>query len=225
MSPDEYSPEDSAECAVLEPFPLPPDHLMNMLREQARNIGFMSPSDDVPRRDCIPLNESLTLDNYQRLAATTAQYPCEAAGVYPALGLCGEAGEFAEKFQKALFPEGPPKEWDAVSCAIRDVYRALGLAAAAGKECERVKKVVRDKTGVLPVGVLANLQGRFLAVLADENTDGGADLVAELADSGWYYAVLARDLGQQLSDVARGNLAKLAGRAARGTLHGSGDNR
>lgn len=198
MSPDEYAPEDSAECAVLEPFPLPPDR---------------------------PMTQSLTLDDYQRQAVATAKYPAKAAGVYPALGLCGEAGEFAEKLQQGLFPGGPPKEWDEVSCAVRDVHRALGLAAAAGKECERVKKVIRDKQGTLPAGVLDDLHGRFLGLLAVDDGEPAADLGFELGDVQWYVAAEARDLGYALSGVGRDNLAKLAGRAERGTLHGSGDNR
>ena len=39
---------------------------------------------------------------YQRLAVNTAIYPDDQAVVYPILGLCGEAGEVAEKIKKVL---------------------------------------------------------------------------------------------------------------------------
>lgn len=45
----------------------------------------------------------MDLNEYQRIARKTAIYPNVGNDVnYPTLGLCGEAGEFADKFKKVL---------------------------------------------------------------------------------------------------------------------------
>jgi NTP pyrophosphatase (non-canonical NTP hydrolase) len=105
--------------------------------------------------------------SYQRRSRETACYPQVGSNpIYPTLGLCGEAGEVADK----------------------------------------VKKVLRDR------------QGSFDAAVID-------DLRLELGDVLWYLAQLATELGLELQDVAEANLAKLASRAARNVIAGSGDRR
>ena len=53
------------------------------------------------------VTESLTLDEYQEHAKSTAVYPNIGKNViYPTLGLCGETGEFAEKVKKAIRDDG-----------------------------------------------------------------------------------------------------------------------
>ena len=44
----------------------------------------------------------MNFTEYQNLAKSTAIYPSRYAKVYPALGLCGEAGEVAEKIKKVI---------------------------------------------------------------------------------------------------------------------------
>lgn len=85
-------------------------------------------------------------------------------------------------------------------------YVTLGLASEAGEVAGKLKKIIRDSGG------LVDLQAKV--ALGDE-----------LGDVLWYVSECARHLGLRLEDVARGNLAKLASRAERGVLGGSGDNR
>lgn len=108
----------------------------------------------------------LGFDEYQLVARGTAAYPIDMQLVYPVLGLCGEAGEVAEK----------------------------------------VKKLYRDADGIL-----------------DEDRRHAIGL--ELGDCLWYLAAAANDAGFTLAEIAELNMAKLAARRDRGTLHGDGDDR
>ncbi len=86
------------------------------------------------------------------------------------------------------------------------VYPTLGLAGEAGEVAEKVKKLLRDDGGVL----------------SDERR---AALGAELGDVLWYVAQVATEAGLDLEALAQANLDKLASRAQRGVLSGSGDER
>jgi NTP pyrophosphatase (non-canonical NTP hydrolase) len=109
----------------------------------------------------------LDFQHYQRLSRATARYPDAGANpIYPTLGLCGEAGEVADK----------------------------------------VKKVLRDGQGQFSPAVITGLK-------------------LELGDVLWYVAQLASELGLELDQIAQANLDKLASRAARNVISGSGDSR
>lgn len=109
----------------------------------------------------------LDFQHYQERCLATARYPDAGANpIYPTLGLCGEAGEVADK----------------------------------------VKKVLRDRQGSFSPEVIADLQ-------------------LELGDVLWYVAQLATELGLELEQIAQSNLDKLASRAARNVIGGSGDRR
>lgn len=82
----------------------------------------------------------------------------------------------------------------------------LGVNGEAGEIAEKIKKIIRDKDGV---------------VSADDKTE----LAKEVGDVLWYLAVLSEQLGTSLDAIAQQNLHKLASRQQRGVLGGSGDNR
>lgn len=88
----------------------------------------------------------------------------------------------------------------------RVFYPALKLNGEAGEIAELVGKAIRDDNGVIS-------DGRRAAI------------IKELGDVLWYIAALAVDLGASLEAVAQGNIDKLASRAQRGVLRGSGDER
>ena len=86
------------------------------------------------------------------------------------------------------------------------IYPTLGLSGEAGEVADKVKKVIRDQSGVF-----------------DAPTREAIKL--ELGDVLWYVAQLAGELGYDLDQVAQANIDKLASRAARGRISGSGDSR
>ena len=76
---------------------------------------------------------------------------------------------------------------------------------------------------------LAGEVGEVSSIFAKHWRDDGPltrdNLEAELGDVLWFVAMLAHELGYDLSTIAANNLDKLADRAERGKLKGSGDNR
>jgi len=109
----------------------------------------------------------MEFEDYQEAAASTAIYPNRGNNLaYTTLGLCGEAGEVAEK----------------------------------------VKKIIRDKNGVL-------------------TSEDEEEIAKELSDVLWYLAMSATEVGSNLEEIAEINMKKLSSRKERGVLQGSGDNR
>lgn len=95
------------------------------------------------------------------------------------------------------------------------VYTALGLANEAGEFQGVVKKVIRgDYPG-------ADISKPVKTIPPEVQ----AWMRKELGDLLWYLAEAANVLGVSLSGIANDNLAKLADRADRGTLKGSGEER
>ena len=89
----------------------------------------------------------MNFNEYQKHARSTAIYPKEYKVIYPALGLCGEAGEVAEKIKKTL--RGDTHRSDQlhrIADELGDVlwYLAI-LADDLGVELEDVAKWNVDK--------------------------------------------------------------------------------
>lgn len=86
------------------------------------------------------------------------------------------------------------------------IYPTLGLAGESGEVAEKIKKVIRDKSGII------------------SETDK-QELCKELGDVLWYVSQMATELGLSLNEIALKNLEKLFSRKDRNVLRGSGDNR
>src|SRR5512138_1759794 len=86
------------------------------------------------------------------------------------------------------------------------IYPTLGLTNEAGEVSGKIKKIFRDKEGII-------------------SEDDRAALLAELGDVLWYLAQVASELDLSLDEIAEHNIAKLLDRQARGKIHGNGDDR
>ena len=86
------------------------------------------------------------------------------------------------------------------------IYPTLGLTNEAGEVSGKIKKIFRDKEGIISE--------------ADR-----AALLAELGDVLWYLAQISTELGLSLDEIAEHNIAKLLDRQMRGKIQGEGDDR
>jgi NTP pyrophosphatase (non-canonical NTP hydrolase) len=102
----------------------------------------------------------LHLSDYQHRSRATAVYPDAGANLtYPALGLCGEAGECAEKVKKATRDDGGALTGErraALAAELGDVlWYAAQLATEAGLDLDEIaeenlaKLLSRKERGVL----------------------------------------------------------------------------
>jgi NTP pyrophosphatase (non-canonical NTP hydrolase) len=89
------------------------------------------------------------LSEYQRLSRSTAKYPRHEALTYPALGLAGEAGEFADHAKKVIRDDGgevTPQRREAMAKELGDVlWYVAQLASELGLELEQVAQENLDK--------------------------------------------------------------------------------
>ena len=83
-------------------------------------------------------------------------------------------------------------------------YPTLGLAGESGEVAEKVKKIIRDRDGIL------DDESRIL-------------IAKELGDVLWYLSQLAHEIGIPFSKIAELNILKLRSRHLRNQLKGSGD--
>src|SRR5512136_3092185 len=86
------------------------------------------------------------------------------------------------------------------------IYPTLGLANEAGEVAGKIKKIFRDKGGVIGESEREALKG-------------------ELGDVLWYIAQVCTELEISLDEVAEANIEKLYSRMERGKIGGDGDER
>jgi len=98
------------------------------------------------------------------------------------------------------------KTWGVIPVDHPIVYPTLGLTNEAGEVAGKIKKIFRDKGGVISE--------------ADRQA-----LKHELGDVLWYLTQICTELELSLEEVAAANLTKLFSRMERGQLHGDGDTR
>ncbi|HVU59794.1 MAG TPA: nucleoside triphosphate pyrophosphohydrolase family protein [Candidatus Saccharimonadales bacterium] len=111
---------------------------------------------------------------------------------------------FDEYQQQAITTDSFGGKGDIMSIAF--VNKVLGLCGESGEVADKIKKLQRNNAGAM----------------SDEER---AEVLKELGDVLWYLSAITYYLGGSLDEVARGNLAKLFDRKARGVIKSAGDNR
>jgi NTP pyrophosphatase (non-canonical NTP hydrolase) len=98
------------------------------------------------------------------------------------------------------------KTWGVIPMDHPIVYPTLGLANEAGEVAGKIKKIFRDRAGVI-------------------NEEDRQALKYELGDVLWYLTQICTELNLTLEEVAAANLEKLFSRLERGQIRGDGDER
>jgi len=180
----------------------------------------------------------MKFEEYQQKALSTAQYPSVEGvdlPIYPALGLLGECGEFADKVKKAwrnktdldglgLMRELGDIMWYAVVAAYHIGCTPSSSAPAHLPVGDRVIRMVR---GAMKMCRLAAQFTELVCEKWDEPSEWN------LADEGRWHLdglvscvhALAHELDYTLAEVMAENIAKLADRQKRDVIKGEGDNR
>lgn len=190
----------------------------------------------------------MNLNEYQKQAITTKIYADEVALSYLAMGLGGEAVELFEKIQenKDVICSLNEDQFRLMSKEIGDIYWYLaGLTEETNQNLGDVRERLYKST-VLPtdvkfdevLGMLIISTGAILEVfkkalrddyelfvdkkLTDDKFNKMNNRIVELlVVCEW----LADFFGISVQDILQQNVDKLASRAKRGTLSGSGDER
>ncbi len=86
------------------------------------------------------------------------------------------------------------------------VYPTLGLTGESGEFADKIKKIIRDKGGII-------------------SSEDRVALLKELGDVLWYITACAMELDSTLEKVAALNIIKLLDRNKRNVINGEGDDR
>ncbi|MCK9556312.1 nucleoside triphosphate pyrophosphohydrolase family protein [bacterium] len=147
------------------------------------------PEDVVAEHNALVYN-LIGLKNSKTLGFNEYQSEAHSMAVYPSTHIC-----IPPKNNKSSHTI--PTDW---------VYPALGLANEAGEVLGKLKKIMRDKDGII----------------VDEDRE---KIGSEIGDVLWYLSELSLTLGLDLQSVAQKNIDKLRKRKAENKIKGDGDNR
>lgn len=199
------------------------------------------------------MKSTFTFDEYQKSALSTAVYPRQyvlmggeavksgsPSCIYPVFGLCGEIGEVGQVLTNSLGQYWElSKECGDVLWYVAAICSDLSISMSSVAEYNTFEEFDRSVKLTNYVSVDDLLHELFIAagVVAEatkktiRDSDGVVTperlkvIVAALRRILVALVSICHERGLDFSGVAQGNLDKLAARAAKGTLQGSGDNR
>lgn len=98
----------------------------------------------------------MTFREYQTAAAETAIYPAHLRRLYPVLGLCGEAGEVAEKVKKLYRDSGGCPSSDFIAGLEKELGDVLWYLAAICRDFD----ISLERCAALNIEKLLDRQAR-----------------------------------------------------------------
>lgn len=171
----------------------------------------------------------MNFKEYEEKAITTKCYADEVAVPYVVLGLCGEVGEFIEKVRTKssvdlVFKECGDILWYCAAIRIEmdldpiewpnsyaeEMFDSVDPAEYAGQVAEQTKKWLRDDWNGVGTEVPEERKQKIHTYLTN---------LLQLLHN-WLEEANA---GITLQEIAQQNIEKLADRARRGVINGSGD--
>ena len=182
-------------------------------------------------------------NEYQKKAITTKIYDDSVAIPYIVLGIVGEAGELFEKIQEDLENMGSPVEL--LEKEIGDVaWYLAGFCAETGYKLGNIGKFkdinLKGRVGIEDITTSLIIQSAAIAEISKKALRDDLDYIAEqhsLPAVKMQKALIATAnllevleatcffYGVELMDIMQQNIDKLASRAKRGVIKGSGDER
>lgn len=162
--------------------------------------------------------------DYQGACKAIAIYPRDCAIAYVEMGLIGELGEFANQYKKSLRDDGGKITAERREKLIGELgdlcwYVAMYATEVKRKFPERMRDGLSYQ-GDLDHWMIKRLDHSLHAYIQDDG-DYWADceaILQEIEMTAWCLEI-------KLYSLFDRNIAKLASRQDRGTLHGSGDTR
>ena len=191
----------------------------------------------------------LRIDTYETTVLGWAKYPNRGRNIfYPALGLCGEAGEVAEHAKKWHRDDGncmTPERLEKVKKELGDVlWYSAAVASEVGSSLVELLCVdTFVQLDHVRHGRISNAAFLRESLMLCKYTGLVADTTSIIDDDSYiHYGVRSKlkrylrnvidtlsticiVVGTDIETVAALNIEKLAGRCSRGTIQGSGDDR
>lgn len=177
----------------------------------------------------------MDIKEYQKAALTTAIFPASVKIIYPSWGLMGELGEFSNKIKKIIRDNNFRIDDDNRLHAMLELgdimWYAVVLLNSVGLEPEKYNTTHRNisegDATLISFETFSDLCDKCLSFTKAAKNYHSRPIILKrsFVELVCDVEILAGQLGYTLEQVMQANIDKLASRAKRGTIGGSGDDR
>lgn len=172
--------------------------------------------------------KSMEVDQYAKVAASTAIYPIIKAGipVYPALKISGEAGEFEEAMDRLDVKQVLAEAGD-ITWYLAMIARDIGFdASVVLSQMELPPRTHQRGDVLIHAARISEAVGKWIRDESITKKEEAQVKIARLCrELAWALTAAIRVHGLTLGEAMAANAKKLADRKARDVIQGSGDER